>query len=136
MIPMEKLSVIVPIYNAEKHLNRCIQSIINQTYTNIELLLIDDGSKDSSGEICDKYAASDERIRVFHKKNGGVSSARNVGLDNATGYYIAFVDSDDYLMPNAYEILIKNSTANNQPIIGFSLGGGKNIIQQSILWYL
>lgn len=124
---MEKLSVIVPVYNAEKYLDRCIQSIINQTYSNIELLLVDDGSKDSSAKICDDYALTDKRIRVFHKENGGVSSARNMGLDMATGYYVAFVDADDYLFPKAYESLIGNSGVGNHTIMGFHMGGKNNI---------
>lgn len=90
-----KISVIVPVYNVEQYLRRCVDSILAQTFTDFELLLIDDGSKDSSGEICDEYATKDERVRVFHKKNGGVSSARNLGLDKANGEWICFVDSDD-----------------------------------------
>ena len=91
------ISIIVPIYNTEKYLDRCIQSILAQTYTDFELLLIDDGSTDSSGVICDRYAELDSRVRVFHKENGGVSSARNLGLDNAIGEWITFVDSDDFV---------------------------------------
>lgn len=92
-----KISVIVPVYNVEKYLRRCIDSILAQTFADFELLLIDDGSKDSSGAICDEYAEKDNRILVFHKENGGVSSARNVGLDNAKGEWITFVDADDYV---------------------------------------
>lgn len=92
-----KISVIVPVYNVEKYLRRCIDSILTQTFTDFELLLIDDGSKDESGKICDEYARKDERVRVFHKENGGVSSARNVGLDNARGEYISFCDADDWV---------------------------------------
>lgn len=99
------ISIIVPVYNTEKYLDRCIQSILSQTYTDFELLLVDDGSTDSSGAICDKYAEQDSRLRVFHKENGGVSSARNVGLNNAAGEYIIFVDSDDYMKPQMCEIL-------------------------------
>ena len=91
------ISIIVPIYNAEQYLHRCIDSILHQNYTDFELLLIDDGSKDASGAICDEYAAKDTRVRVFHKENGGVSSARNLGLDNAQGEYITFCDADDYV---------------------------------------
>lgn len=91
------ISVIVPVYNVEKYLPRCIDSILAQTFTDFELLLIDDGSKDTSGSICDEYAKKDTRIRVFHKDNGGVSSARNVGLDNAKGKWITFIDSDDWI---------------------------------------
>lgn len=94
---MPTISVIVPIYNAEKYLHRCIDSILAQNFTDFELLLIDDGSTDNSGFICDEYAQKDRRIRVFHKKNGGVSSARNLGLDNAQGEWITFVDSDDWI---------------------------------------
>lgn len=93
---MPKISVIVPVYNTEKYLHRCIDSILAQTFTDFELLLIDDGSKDNSGKICDEYAAKDSRVRVFHKENRGVSSARNMGLDNAKGEWVTFADSDDY----------------------------------------
>lgn len=91
------ISIIVPVYNAEQFLSRCIDSIILQTFSNFELLLIDDGSVDKSGQICDEYAKKDTRISVFHKENGGVSSARNMGLDNAKGDWVAFIDSDDYI---------------------------------------
>lgn len=91
------ISVIVPVYNVEKYLSRCIDSILSQTFTDFELLLIDDGSKDHSGSICDEYAKTDSRIRVFHKENGGVSSARNIGLDNAKGEWVSFVDADDII---------------------------------------
>lgn len=89
------ISVIVPVYNAEKYLQRCVDSILKQSFTDFEVLLIDDGSHDRSGELCDEYGDKDNRVRVFHKENGGVSSARNVGLDNALGDWLAFVDSDD-----------------------------------------
>ncbi len=94
---MPVISVIVPVYNAEKYLHRCIDSILAQTFTDYELLLINDGSKDGSGVICDEYAQKDPRVRVFHKANGGVSSARNLGLDNAQGGWVTFCDSDDYV---------------------------------------
>lgn len=92
-----QISVIVPVYNVEKYLSRCIESILSQTFTDFELLLIDDGSTDRSGEMCDEYAKKDTRIRVFHTKNRGVSAARNLGLDNAKGEWISFVDSDDWV---------------------------------------
>ena len=92
-----KVSVIVPVYKVEKYLPACIESILAQTFTDFELILVDDGSPDSSGKICDYYAARDSRIRVFHKENGGVSSARNLGIDNARGKWISFVDSDDWV---------------------------------------
>lgn len=96
-----KISVIVPVYNVMQYLPRCINSILDQTFTDFELLLIDDGSTDNSGKICDEYADKDHRIRVFHKTNGGVSSARNLGLDNAKGEWITFSDSDDELYADA-----------------------------------
>lgn len=96
-----KISIIVPVYKVEQYLPKCIDSILSQTYQNWELLLIDDGSPDRSGEICDEYAKKDSRVRVFHKENGGVSSARNLGLDNARGEWITFSDSDDEMFPYA-----------------------------------
>lgn len=95
-----KVSIIVPVYNIEKYVAKCIESIINQEYKNIEIILVNDGSKDSSLEICEKYKKTDRRIIVIDKKNGGVSSARNAGLDVASGDYIVFVDGDDYLKPD------------------------------------
>lgn len=103
----ETISIIVPVYNAEKHIKKCIDSIINQTYKELEIILVNDGSKDFSGEICDEYAKLDNRIKVIHKENGGVSTARNIGLQNANGRYTMFVDSDDYLDLNICEVLIK-----------------------------
>ena len=100
-----KISIIVPVFNVEQYLPRCIDSILNQSFRNFELLLIDDGSSDNSGNICDRYAKNDFRIKVFHKKNGGVSSARNVGIDNAIGDWIFFSDADDELFPNGLSIL-------------------------------
>ena len=94
------LSIIVPVYNAEKYISRCIDSILSQPFHDWELLLIDDGSNDNSLTICKNYAKTDNRIKVFMKENGGVSSARNCGLDNATGFWITFVDADDWLEPN------------------------------------
>ena len=99
------ISVIVPVYNAEKYLHRCIDSILAQTFTDFELLLIDDGSKDNSGKIFDEYVDMDSRVRVLHKENGGVSSARNMGLDHARGEWITFVDSDDWIEPTMYELM-------------------------------
>lgn len=101
------VSVIVPIYNVERYLKACIDSIINQTYSNLEIILVDDGSPDKCPEICDEYARLDNRIKVIHQKNGGLSDARNVGLDIATGKYISFVDSDDILHPEFIEILYR-----------------------------
>ena len=101
---MQTFSIIVPVYKVEKYLPECIDSILAQTYTDFELLLIDDGSPDNSGRICDEYADRDSRIRVFHKDNGGVSSARNLGIDNAKGEWIMFVDSDDKITPDCLDV--------------------------------
>ena len=101
------LSVIVPVYNVETYLNQCISSIINQTYENLEILLIDDGSTDRSGMICDQYAVKDTRIRVVHQENQGLSGARNVGTDLAQGQYVAYVDSDDWLDIHMYDELLR-----------------------------
>ena len=98
-----KISVIVPVYNVEKYLARCVDSILAQSYQNLEVILVDDGSQDNSGNICDEYAAKDNRIRVIHKENGGLSSARNAGIDAASGEYITFVDSDDWIELQSYE---------------------------------
>ena len=93
----ELISVIVPVYNVEPYLRRCVESILHQTYQNLEVLLVDDGSTDASGIICDEYAAIDDRVTVIHQKNGGLSAARNMGTDRARGEYLCFVDSDDLL---------------------------------------
>lgn len=103
---MVDLSIIVPVYNVEKYLSRCIESILRQSFSDFELLLIDDGSTDESSEICDKYATEDARVKVVHKKNGGVSTARNTGLDLATGQFIGFVDADDYVSKDMFGVLI------------------------------
>ncbi len=101
------LSVIVPVYNVQKYLPQCIDSILNQTYQNLELILIDDGSPDKCPEICDDYEKKDSRVKVIHKENGGQGSARNRGLDIATGDYIAFIDSDDYVELDMFAIMVK-----------------------------
>ena len=112
------ISIIVPVYNTEQYLRRCIDSVLAQTYKDFELLLIDDGSKDSSGVICDEYAAKDARVRVFHKENGGVSDTRNYGLDLAQGKYLMFLDSDDFWLRNdVLEMLIGKAEENNLDII-------------------
>lgn len=100
------ISVIIPVYKVEKYLDKCIQSVINQTYSNLEIILVDDGSPDNCPQLCDDWANKDERIKVIHKKNGGLSDARNAGLDIATGDYIAFVDSDDYIESDMFECLL------------------------------
>ena len=103
---MPKISVIVPVYKTEQYLPQCVESILGQTFSDLELLLIDDGSPDRSGAICDQYAEQDARVRVIHKENGGVSTARNAGLDAAVGDYITFVDSDDYIDAFMYEKMV------------------------------
>lgn len=115
------ISVIVPVYNTEKYLKDCINSILTQTFNDLELILIDDGSTDNSGVICDEYAKLDARVRVFHQENRGVSTARNVGIDNALGEYITFVDADDYIVNNALEILY-NDIVNNKADISYAGG--------------
>lgn len=115
------VSIIVPVYNAEKYLNRCIDSILSQTMTDFELLLIDDGSKDNSGRIRDEYAEKDARVRVFHKPNGGVSSARNLGLDNAKGKWITFVDADDRCSCDYLEHLLSKVDDDTDLIISYAV---------------
>lgn len=102
------ISVIVPVYKVEKFLDRCITSIVEQTYTNLEIILVDDGSPDNSGKICDEWAKKDSRIKVIHKENGGLSDARNCGTEIAHGEYITFIDSDDYVLPEYVEYLYNN----------------------------
>ena len=109
----DKISIIVPIYNMEQYLKKCIDSIINQTYQNIEILLINDGSTDGSRTIIDNYVKRDNRIKAFHIDNGGVSRARNIGIENSTGEWIAFVDADDFLSLDMYEVLYKNALRHN-----------------------
>ena len=110
------LSIIVPVYNIMEYLPRCVESLRNQTYENIEILLVDDGSTDGTAGLCDCLAAEDVRIRVFHKKNGGSSSARNLGIAQAKGEYLGFVDSDDYVEPDMYERLYRAAEQKNLPI--------------------
>lgn len=104
---MKKVSIIVPLYNSERFLKKLLESIVNQTYTNLEVILVDDGSPDRSGDIADYYAEKDERIIVIHKKNGGCCEARNIGLEQVTGYYLMFADGDDWLEPDCVEYLVK-----------------------------
>ena len=110
------ISVIVPVYNVEKYLVQCINSILNQTIKNLEIILVDDGSLDNSGKICDEFSKKDDRIVAIHKENNGLSSARNAGLEIANGNYIGFVDSDDWLDEHMYEILLKLIKENNSDI--------------------
>ena len=111
-----KISVIVPVYKVEKYLTHAVDSIINQTYKNLEIILVDDGSPDLCGKICDEYAKKDARIKVIHKENGGLADARNAGIDIAEGDFFGFVDSDDYLAPDMYERLLHNLIENDAQI--------------------
>ena len=113
----QKVSVVVPVYNVEKYLSRCIDSLIGQSYSNIEILLVDDGSKDSSLSICKKYEAMDPRVRVFHKDNEGLGLTRNYGIKRATGEYITFIDSDDYLTPNAIKVIVEKAIATDADVV-------------------
>jgi len=111
-----KISVIVPIYKVEPYLRKCLDSIVNQTYRNLEIILVDDGSPDNCGKICDEYTQKDLRIQVIHKENGGLSSARNIAIDKADGDYLAFVDSDDWLDTDMFEYLLSNVLSENADI--------------------
>lgn len=113
----ELVSVIVPVYNVESYLKECVDSLIHQTYKDIEILLIDDGSTDTSGMICDQYIEIDTRVQVKHKKNGGLSDARNAGIDMANGHYIMFVDSDDYVANNYVEIMLNTMISQQVDIV-------------------
>ena len=110
------VSVVVPVYKVEPYIERCIESIIHQTYSSLEILLVDDGSPDKSGFICDQFAKRDHRIKVFHKSHGGLSDTRNYALDRLTGDYVAFVDSDDWIEPDMYEVLVKNAMEHNADV--------------------
>ncbi len=103
---MDLISVIVPVYKVEAYLNRCVESIVNQSYSNLEIILVDDGSPDRCPEMCDVWSQKDKRIKVIHKENGGLSDARNAGMAIATGTYIGFVDSDDWIDRDFYEKLL------------------------------
>ena len=116
----EKISVIVPIYNSIDCLEKCVQSICAQTYANLEILLINDGSTDGTDKLCERLAAEDDRIRTYHKKNGGASSARNVGISLASGEYFGFVDSDDYIDQDMYELMMEAARDRNVPIVQIS----------------
>src|SRR5690554_6668736 len=113
------VSVIIPVYNSEKYLRKCIDSILIQPFKEFEIILVNDGSKDTSGEICDLYALNDKRIQVYHQNNGGVSHARNSGLAKARGEWIYFVDSDDSIQKGAFDIFFNNSNLSDVDIIQF-----------------
>lgn len=121
-LKMPKISIIVPVFNAAKYLGQCIQSIQSQTYSDFELLLIDDGSTDLSGEICDFFAGKDERIKVYHKDNSGVSATRNFGIDKALGEYIGFADADDQLEPDTLKLAMEKLTISACEVVVFGYG--------------
>lgn len=127
-----KISVIVPIYNVEKYLGKCLNSILDQTFTDYELILVDDGSTDSSGDIADEYALKDDRISVIHKKNGGLSDARNHGIEKANGEYVCFIDSDDWIektyLEELHELAVKNEA--DITICDFQKNTGDSVITQ------
>lgn len=132
---MPKVSIIVPIYNVEKYLDHCMQSLLNQTLKDIEIIMVDDGSPDNCPQMCDEYAKIDNRIKVIHKKNGGLSDARNAGLNIATGEYVAFIDSDDYTSTEAYEILYNKAKETNADIVfaGFKYQNADGSIDKCFL---
>ncbi len=132
---MPKVSIIVPIYNAEKVVDRCIQSILKQTYQDFELLLMDDGSRDSSGEICDRAAEEDSRVRVIHKENSGVSDTRNQALKLATGEYIQFLDADDWITENATELFVRTMEQNDVDMVisDFYRVNGENVAKKGAI---
>ena len=127
-----RLSIIIPVYNAEEYLDRCLESVVDQSFTSYEVILVDDGSSDSSPLICDRYSATDPRFRTIHKANGGVSSARNAGLNLAKGEYVMFVDSDDALLPDALERMFEEVVDEDIVIGGYTtyIGGipGKEVL--------
>ena len=113
-------SVIIPVYNTEKYLNQCVDSVLSQTFCDYEIILVNDGSKDNSASICDEYAKNNERVKVIHKENGGLSSARNAGVDSACGEYILFLDSDDYYYTdNAFELMAEKLKPGNADVLSF-----------------
>lgn len=138
---MDKISVIVPVFRTQRYLANCIESIMRQDYKNLEIILVDDGSDDNSPEICDQYKEKDDRIVVIHQKNRGLSNARNTGLDIATGNYIGFVDSDDYIDPDMYSVLMDNMkrTGADVGICGFyqwdKAGDKKNTLKEELSVY-
>lgn len=133
------LSVIVPVYKVEPYLRRCVDSIRNQTYKNLQIILVDDGSPDRCGEICDAYAEIDERIIAVHQKNRGLSGARNTGLRYAKGEYVAFVDSDDWIAPTMYETLVRMIEKNDLDIARCGIietdgNDGERVLSWGVRW--
>lgn len=136
---MPKFSVIIPVYNTEKYLDRCISSVIKQTYKDFEIILVNDGSKDNSGNICDEHKKNDNRIKVIHQKNAGVSTARNIGLKNAVGDYIIFVDSDDFIEGDSLEKLNSILDKNDVDCIIYNLNNimeSKFVFKENLIQYM
>lgn len=126
------VSIVIPIYNSETTLRRCLNSVINQSIFDWELILVDDGSNDKSDDICDEYAAKDQRVKVFHKKNGGVSSARNIGLDNAKGEWVVFIDADDFVKESYLANLLEHSQKQVDLVISYAeIHNGDDIKKES-----
>lgn len=117
VVPAPLVSIIIPVYKVEEYLDECLQSVCNQTYTNLEIILVDDGSPDRCGDICDRYAANDPRIKVIHKENGGLSDARNSGMQLSSGDYLFFVDSDDYIRPNTIDLVVTEAVNSNADLV-------------------
>lgn len=115
----ELVSIVVPVYNVEEYLNECVKSLVNQTYTNLEIILVDDGSTDSSPDLCEQWAKKDKRIRVIHKRNAGAGMARNTGMDNAHGKYMFFIDSDDYIDITTVEKCVQSAQGSNSDVVLF-----------------
>ncbi len=126
------ISIIIPVYRVAPYLGQCIKSIIGQTYRDIEILLIDDGSPDECGKICEEYKNRDSRIKVIHTENQGLSAARNRGLENATGEYIGFVDSDDWIEPDMYEVLLKRIKDNSISVCGYDTAFQKDGLKKGV----
>ena len=125
-----KVSIIVPVYNVEAFLDECVRSVLAQTYENIEIVLIDDGAKDNSGKMCDDYALEDERIVVIHKENGGLSSARNAGIEKATGDYLIFVDSDDVISPSMVETMVSKALEYDTDIVSSRITENRDLLEK------
>lgn len=124
-----KVSIVIPVYNSSKYLDKCINSIINQSYSNIEVVLIDDGSKDDSGSICDNYAKKDNRVHVYHQKNSGVSTARNNGISKANGDYVTFIDSDDFVHQDYIQKLVDNLKSDSLSVCQIENYYGRDIVE-------
>lgn len=140
---VKKVTVIIPVYNVMDYLKRCVDSVLNQTYKNLEIILVDDGSTDGCNKVCDDYLACDHRIKVIHKANGGLSSARNAGIDAATGDYYIFVDSDDYIMPDMVEKMYNRMLVDESDLVicninyvdesGNKISGKNNSVQDEVI---